>query len=385
MEQSRRTAEITPFIVMDILEEARGMERAGADIVHLEVGEPDFPPPAAVVEAACRAAREGHTHYTHSLGVQELREAIAGWYLRAYGVRVDPGCVVVTPGTSGAFLDAMAAVCDPGDRVAFTDPGYPCYPNFARLLGLEAVAVEVDPEDSFFPRMERVEAAIGGGTKALLVASPANPTGAVIPGGMLKRMASLPVALISDEIYHGLVYGGERAHTALEYSGDAVVISGLSKRMAMTGLRMGWAVVPPGLVRAFQKLNQNLYICADSVSQQAAIAALTDPSCERAAEEMRLTYERRRKVMLEGLKRLGFILHHEPEGAFYVFADCSAHSTDSFAFARRMLREAGVAATPGKDFGRHRTSSFVRFAYTIDEGRIAEGLNRIGRWLGVGV
>jgi aspartate/methionine/tyrosine aminotransferase len=382
MNRSRRMDDITSFIVMDVLEEAHGMERAGEDIVHLEVGEPDFAPPEAVVEASCRAAAGGCTHYTHSLGLVELREAISAWYLRTYGVTVDPGCVVVTPGTSGAFLSAMAVLMDPGEKIAFMDPGYPCYPNFARLLGLAPVTIPVDSEDGFVPRRERVLAAVKEGAGTLLVASPANPTGTVLPGETLEWLAGLPVSLISDEIYHGLIYGGGHGHTALEYNPDVVVINGLSKRMAMTGLRIGWAVVPPGLVREFQKLNQNLFICADSVSQHAAVAALSDPSCEEAALRMRDTYAERRGVLLRGLERLGFVLHHEPEGAFYVFADCTPFSRDSFEFTRRMLREAKVAATPGVDFGRHRTSNFVRFAYTIDVARIEEGLKRLSAWLG---
>ena len=387
MKASPRMDPITSFIVMDVLEEARGMERAGADVVHMEVGEPDFAPPAGVTEAIRRAVDAGHTHYTHSLGVVELREAIAAWYGRQYGVAVDPGCVIVTPGTSGAFLNAMAVLLSPDEAIAFTDPGYPCYPNFARLLGLRPVTIPTEPEDAFAPRRERVTAAIDAGAKALLIASPANPTGAVVPSDMLRWLANLPVPLISDEIYHGLVYcdgggGTPCVDTALKHSPDVIVINGLSKRMAMTGLRIGWAIVPKELVRPFQKLNQNLYICADSLGQQGAIAALTDPACEAAAREMRDTYARRRAVLIAGLRKGGFTLHHEPAGAFYCFADVSRFTDDAFQFSLRMLREAKVAATPGVDFGSHRTRAFLRFAYTIDAARIEEGMARIGKWLG---
>jgi (5-formylfuran-3-yl)methyl phosphate transaminase len=383
MKSSSRMEPITSFIVMDILEAALDLERRGADIVHLGVGEPDFPPPPAVIEALCRAARDGHTHYTHSLGNHAIREAIAGWYRRTYGVTVDPGCVVVTPGTSGAFLSAVAVLLDPGQKLLLTDPGYPCYPNFARLLCVEPFLLPVEAADGFVPRREAVLDAIKEGTAAVLTASPANPTGAVMTADMLRWLVGLPVPFISDEIYHGLVYSSERAHTALEYSDDVIVINGLSKRLAMTGLRIGWAIVPPSLVRPFQKLNQNLYICADSVSQQAGITALTDPSCDEAVNLMVKTYDARRRILIDGLKRAGFKLYREPEGAFYVFADISAYSQDGYEFAYRMLKEARVAATPGVDFGRNGTNRFLRFAYTIDQARIEEGIDRIRKWLGV--
>ncbi len=383
MKPSARMEPITSFIAMDILEAAMEMERAGEDIVHLEVGEPDFPPPPAVVDALCRAARDGHTHYTHSLGEFRLREAVAGWYSRTYPVRVDPERVIITPGTSGAFLNAIAVLLDPGDKLLLTDPGYPCYPNFARVLGVEPVLLPVCAEDGFVPGKEGVLAAVKNGVKTMLIASPANPTGALIPPDLLRWLASLRATLLSDEIYHGLIYGDEVAHTALEFSDEAVVINGLSKRLAMTGLRIGWAIVPPPMVRPFQKLNQNLFICPDSVSQQAAIVALTDPSCEQAVREMVRTYDRRRRILIDGLKRAGFGLRHEPRGAFYVFADISRYSNDGYEFAYRMLREAKVAATPGVDFGRNQTNHFLRFAYTRDAGRIEEAMERIRRWLGI--
>ena len=383
MKSSTRMEPITSFIVMDILEAALEMERDGADIIHMEVGEPDFSPPKAVMEAIAKAAREGHTHYTHSLGVLRLREAVASWYQRTYGVTVASDCVIITPGTSGAFLNAVATLLDPGDSLLLTDPGYPCYPNFARLLCARPQLLPLCPADGFVPRKEAVLAAIDQGVKAILIASPANPTGALVPPDLLEWLASLPVPLISDEIYHGLVYANATAHTALEFSGEVIVVNGMSKRLAMTGLRIGWAIVPPELVRSFQKLNQNLFICADSISQQAAIAALTDPSCEAEARIMVQTYDRRRGILIDGLRRIGFRLDYEPRGAFYVFADIAAYSQDGFDFAYRLLREARVASTPGIDFGRNETHHFLRFAYTIDEARIEEGLARIAKWLGV--
>jgi (5-formylfuran-3-yl)methyl phosphate transaminase len=374
---------ITSFIVMDILESALEMQKCGIDIVHLEVGEPDLPPPAAVVEAVCRAAKDGYTHYTHSLGIMPLREAIAEWYRRTYNVSVAADSVIVTPGTSGAFLNTVAVLLDPGEKLLLTDPGYPCYPNFARLLGVQPYPLPLEASDGFLPRQDAVLAAIDKGVGAILIASPANPTGALLPPPLLNWLTSLPVPLISDEIYHGLVYGGEAAHTALEYSDQAVVINGLSKRLAMTGMRIGWAIVPSELVRSFQILNQNIFICADSLSQQAAICALSDPSCQEEAARMAQIYERRRAVLMAGLKQIGFKLHYEPAGAFYIFADISLYSKDGFEFARRMLQEARVAITPGVDFGQHNTSQFVRLSYTVDESRIEEAISRIRCWLGV--
>jgi (5-formylfuran-3-yl)methyl phosphate transaminase len=383
MKVSARMESITSFIVMDVLETALEMERDGADIIHLEVGEPDFAPPRAVMEALARAAREGHTHYTHSLGVLELREAIAGWYKRTYGVEIDPRRIVVTPGTSGAFLNTIAVLLDPGEKLLLTDPGYPCYPNFARLLGIEPSLLPIEASDGFVPRRQAIAAALSQGAKAVLMASPANPTGALIPPDLLEYLSGLPVPFISDEIYHGLVYSGERARTAIEYSDRAIVVNGLSKRAAMTGLRIGWAIIPPELVRPFQKLNQNIFICADSISQQAAIAALTDPSCDEDIQAMVRTYDHRRRVLMDGLKSAGFKLHCEPRGAFYIFADISEYSNDGYEFAFRMLREARVAATPGVDFGRNNTGHFLRFAYTRDVSRIEEASSRIRKWLAV--
>jgi aspartate/methionine/tyrosine aminotransferase len=382
MKPAIRMEPITSFIVMDVLEAAMEMERDGADIVHLEVGEPDCSPPRPVIESLCKAAKDGHTHYTHSLGDYRLREAVAEWYRRTYEVKVAPARVIITPGTSGAFLNTVAALLDKGDKILLTDPGYPCYPNFARLLYVEPFLIPVEAADGFVQRREAVLAALSQGVKAMLIASPANPTGALVPPDLLRWLASLPVPLISDEIYHGLVYSGDHVPTALEFSDEVVVINGLSKRLAMTGLRIGWAIVPPDLVRSYQKLNQNLFICADSLSQQATICALTDPSCETDVREMVRTYDRRRKILIAGLKQVGFKLDYEPKGAFYVFADIAAYSDDGYDFAFRMLREARVASTPGIDFGKNATNHFLRFSYTVDEARIQEGIARIRKWLG---
>ncbi len=382
MRVSDRMSPITSFIVMDILEEALAMQRKGTDVVHLEVGEPDFAPPPAVVEALKKAAADGKTHYTHSLGAYELREAVAAWYERFYGVKINPERVIITPGTSGAFLNALSVLLDKGEKILFSDPGYPCYPNFARLLGIEPYLAKTTRESGFVLTRDDVENGLKAGVKAVMAASPANPTGSIIPEDTFKWLCSLPVPFVSDEIYHGLNYGAEPDRTALQYCDEAIVINGLSKRMAMTGLRIGWAIVPPELIRPFQKLNQNVFICADSISQAAAVAALTDESCDRYALYMRDAYRERRRTLIDGLVRLGFKIYNKPDGAFYIFADISAFGMDGFDFAKRMLRDAAVAATPGVDFGSGHVRSFARFAYTIDNERIEEGLSRIEKWLG---
>ena len=379
--ESSRARDTRPFIVMDVLERAETLERQGRRIVHLEVGEPDFDVPPVVREAAERALRDGLTHYTHSLGIWRLREAIAGWYDRRYGVAVSPERVVVTAGTSGAFLLLFGALLEPGEGVLLADPGYPCYANFARFVEARPVRVPVDAEDGFAFTPARVEAALTEDPRArvVLVSSPANPTGAVTPRATYEWLATPRLTLVSDEIYHGLRYDGGEEFTALQVRDDAIVVDGVSKRFAMTGLRVGWTVVPKGLVRSLNKLSQNLFICVPTVSQYAAVAALEQalPDMER----MVATYRERHGVLVRGLRELGFRVEVEPQGAFYVFARMSHLHPDSYEFCLRMLEEAGVAATPGVDFGRHRTSEYVRFSYTRSVADIEAGLGRLKEWI----
>ncbi|MBI4602963.1 MAG: pyridoxal phosphate-dependent aminotransferase [Planctomycetes bacterium] len=363
---------------MEILEAAQELERRGADIAHLEVGEPDFDMPAAVKEAVDRAARQGHTHYTHSLGVRELREAIAARYARRYGLEVDPGRVIVTSGSSGGLALVMALLLDPGDEVLIPDPGYACYPNFVRMFHGRPRPFRLDPRSGFACEPAAVRAAVGPRSRLLVVNSPANPTAAVQTLDTLRELAGLGIPVLSDEIYHGLEYG-PRAASLLEVTGECFVIDGFSKRWAMTGLRLGWLVAPERFVPPLQRLQQNLFICASSVAQQAGIAAIE--RCEEDARAMVEEYRRRREVLVSGLKRLGFPIPADPMGAYYVLAGARHLGRDSLALAKRILFEARVGVTPGIDFGAE-AEGHLRFSFASRLDRIEEGLRRLGSWLG---
>jgi len=377
-----RTAEIQPFEVMEILARANELERTGRRIVRMEIGEPDFTAPEPVVEAAARAMRDGLTTYTPALGLAQLREAIAGFYGQRHGVAVDPGRVAVTAGASGALLLTLAALIDPGDEVLLPDPGYPCYRHFVRAFEGVATALPVAGEARFQPTLAQVERAWGPRTRALILGSPSNPTGTLIAPRELARIArfvdSRGGVLIADEIYHGLVYT-EDTGTALDLPGNIVVINSFSKYFCMTGWRLGWAVLPEGLVRAFEKLAQHFFICAPTLSQRAALAAFL-PETIAILEQRRGEFRRRRDYIAPALEDIGFGLPAHPDGAFYVFADCSAFHADAKRFAFDVLLEhAGVAATPGNDFGTNGTQRFVRFAYTRGMGDLEEGIDRIRR------
>ncbi len=375
--ESARARGIQPFIVMDVMERAETLEAEGRDIIHLEVGEPDFDMPPAVREAAHKAIRDGQTHYTHSLGLRALREAIAERYATRYRVAVSPEQVIVTAGSSGAFLLLFGALLDTGETIAMADPGYPCYANFARFVGARALRVPVLAEEGFALRPERlVEAA-----RAVLISSPANPTGTITPEASYRALAERPGWLISDEIYHGLRYDDGEEFTALSLAerGEVVVVDGFSKRWAMTGMRVGWMVVPPGLVRPVNRLSQNLYISVGSVAQHAALAALRE--AEPDVVEMVRVYRERHDYLVTALRELGFGVEVVPQGAFYVYARMAHFHEDSYAFCVRMLEEAGVAATPGVDFGEYRNREYVRFAYTRSLDDIREGVRRLRAWL----
>ncbi len=373
-----RNNEITSFIVMEILEKAHRLEREGRSIIHLEIGEPDFDTPEPIREAGIRAIKEGKTHYTPSLGIPELREKIAEFYDFYYGIDISPERVVVTNGTSGAFILIMAAIMDIGDEIIFTDPGYPCYPNFARAFDAKPVFVPVYEEENFEISIEEVKNKKTEKTKALLIASPANPTGTLTGPETIRKAIELAPFFISDEIYHGLVYEG-REHTALEFSDDVIVINGFSKLFAMTGWRLGWMIVPEKLIDTVHKLAQNLFICPGSIAQYAALHAFKESWSY--VENMKKEYDRRRKVMVEGLRKLGFGIKSTPAGAFYVFANISRFSDDSFKFAHEILDNAGVAVTPGVDFGTNRTNHYIRFSYANSLENIEEALERIKKFL----
>jgi aspartate/methionine/tyrosine aminotransferase len=377
---SGRSGNIPPFIVMEILEKAMALEKEGRDIIHMEVGEPDFDTPDCIKQAACRALQEGSTHYTSSLGLPELREAVALHYREKYGVDIDPERVVVTSGTSPALLLVYAALLDPGDEIILSDPGYACYPNMVEFVDGKPVRVPVFEEDGFAYRHPDIAARLSPRTRGIMINSPSNPTGNLLDVDTMRDIASLScrgLYVISDEIYHGLVYEGKE-HSILEFTDHAFVVNGFSKLYAMTGWRLGYLIAPLPFVRPIQKMQQNLFISANSFVQHAGIAALREAGPD--VERMRLLYDQRRRLLLEGIKRLGFGVRVEPQGAFYVLANARAFTSDSYAFALELLEGARVAVTPGIDFGKG-GEGYIRFSYTTSLENIQEGLERLSAYL----
>ncbi len=378
-----RMADIAPFHVMEVMGHAQAAVAAGRDIVHMEVGEPDFATAEPIVEAGIRALRDGHTHYTLALGLPALRGAIAGFYRTRHAVAVQPRQVVVTVGASGALQLALWALIGPGDEVLLTDPGYPCNRHFVRLAGGVPVELPVGPESNWQPTAAQIEAALTPRTRAVLLASPANPTGAVIDRAQLARIAALlrerRVALIADEIYHGLIYEADTT-TALACDADAIVVNSFSKYFGMTGWRLGWLVAPDALLRPVEKLAQNLFIAPPTPAQYAALAAF-EPATLALLDQRREEFRARRDLLLPALRQIGFDIPVSPQGAFYIYAGCGRFSADSSAFCLRLLDEAGVAATPGLDFGPHTARSHLRLAYTTSRERIEEAIARLGRFL----
>jgi aspartate/methionine/tyrosine aminotransferase len=374
---------IAPFHAMDLLARARSLEEQGRDIVHMEVGEPDFPTPEPVLAAGQQALTDGRTRYTPATGIPELRAAIAGLYRERYGLEVAPERIVVTPGASGALQLLMGVLLNPGDRVLMTDPGYPCNRNFVRLFGGEPVTLPVGPETDYQLTADLLARHWDDATVAALVASPANPTGTVIDADGLAALADSAASrggvLVVDEIYHGLVYGGE-APTALAHGDRTFVVNSFSKYFGMTGWRLGWIVAPEPYVRELDKLAGNIFLSAPAPAQYAALGAFGAETRE-ILESRREAFRQRRDFLVPALRELGFRIPGEPRGAFYLYADCSAFTDDSFAFARRVLEEAGVAITPGLDFGDHRAAEHVRFAYTTSLDRLTEGVERLRRFL----
>lgn len=368
-----RVKDLTSFIVMDVLEEAKAMERDGHDVIHLEVGEPDFDVPESVREAICRAVTDGCTHYTHSLGMMELREAIAEHYLDTYGVTVHPEQVVVTSGTSPAMLSMFSMLLEKGSEVIVSDPHYACYPNFIKYLDGTMVTVPVYEDDGFQYRPEAIREKITDRTKAILVNSPCNPTGTVLSADRMRAIAYMGPWTISDEIYHGLNYAGSE-HSMLEFTDHAFVLNGFSKAFAMTGLRLGYLIAPRHFVPALQKLQQNFFIAPSSISQIAGIAALKEAKDD--VVRMRGIYDERRRYMIDRLREIGLGIPVEPTGAFYVFANARHISNDSYNLAFEILRKAHVGVTPGIDFGKG-GEGYLRFSYANSMENIVEGLNRL--------
>ena len=369
---------VKSFMVMDVMARAEELEHQGKDIVHLEVGEPDFETPEVVREAAIEAIRSGKTHYTHAMGMLELREEICAFYRREYGVEVSPDRVLVTSGTSPAMLLMMLSILEPDEEVILSNPHYACYPNFIEAVGGRVVEVRTDPDDGFQYRPEQIRAVLSARTKAILINSPSNPTGIVMTDRNLEEIAGFEDRFIlSDEIYHGLVYRG-RARSILEFTDRAFVINGFSKLYAMTGWRLGYLIFPKEFSRVMERLHQNFAISANSFVQVAGIAALRHAGPD--IEKMKRTYDERRVYMVNRLRELGFGIHVEPTGAFYVFADARHFCTDSYREAFNILDRVRVGVTPGVDFGTG-GEGFLRFSYANSLANIKEGLNRIEEYL----
>ena len=374
---TKKSAEIPPFIVMEVMEKAAAMERQGEEIIHLEVGEPDFDTPECIKEAAIRAIREGKTHYTHSMGLPELREVIAEYYFGKYGVEVNPDQILVTSGTSPAMLLLFMSLLEAGEEVILPNPYYACYPNFVRMVEGKPIFVKVFEEEGFQYRPEEIRPLIGPKTKGIFVNSPANPTGNLTPPERLQAIAEFGKTVISDEIYHGLVYEGKE-HSILEFTRNALVINGFSKLFAMTGWRLGYLIVPPEFIRPLQKMHQNFFISANAFVQWAGIAALKEAGAD--VSRMKNIYNTRRKYIIPKLRELGFGITVEPTGAFYILANAKAYTGNSFDFAFDILEKAKVGCTPGIDFGTN-AEGYLRFSYANSIENIVEGMNRLAGYL----
>ena len=374
---------IQPFHVMALLARARELEAGGRSVIHMEIGEPDFVTPQPVIDAGIRALQEGCTHYTPAVGLQALRERIAEFYRQRYGVAVEPRRVVITPGASAALQLAMAVLVNPGDRVLMADPGYPCNRNFVYLLNGQPQGIPVTSASAYQPTPQQVREHWTAAVTALLVASPSNPTGTLLGEAVLSEFHAIAAAqggsLIVDEIYHGLVYG-DQATTALDISDEIFVVYSFSKYFGMTGWRLGWLIAPEAYVPDIDKLAQNLFLAAPTVAQHAALVAFDEENIS-ILESRRREFRQRRDYLLPALRDLGFEIPVVPEGAFYLYANCSRFTDDSYRFASRLLEKAGVAITPGIDFGVNRPETHVRFAYTTSLENLQEGVQRLRAYL----
>ncbi|MBI4610849.1 MAG: pyridoxal phosphate-dependent aminotransferase [Candidatus Rokubacteria bacterium] len=378
---ARRLQQIEPFLAVEVAERAQQLERSGADVIHLEFGEPDFETPPVIQEAAQRAIKDGRTKYTHSQGILPLREAIAEHYRTRYRVDVSPDQILVTAGTSPAMLLLFEVLLEPGDQVILSDPHYACYPNFIRCAEGEPVYVNVDEDDGFQYRTEAIGERLSPRVKAIMVNSPANPTGTVLSPDRMARVAELGPWVVSDEIYHGLTYVGPE-HSILEFTDHAFVLNGFSKTFAMTGWRLGYLIAPKPFVRTLQKAHQNFFISTNEFVQWAGVAALKE-AAEDAAR-FRAIFDERRRAMIAGLREIGLGVGWEPTGAFYVLANAKRFTGNSYEFAFQILERVHVGVTPGIDFGRN-AEGYLRFSFANSLSRIREGLERIGRFLaGVG-
>lgn len=385
MSIAKRCEEMTSFLVMDVLEEAQRMEREGRSVIHLEVGEPDFDTPECIRRASCEALDKGHTHYTHSLGIVELREAVCQDYKKRYNVAIDPDQVIITQGTSPAMFMLFSTILEAGDKVITSDPCYACYHNFIRFPGGVPVPVRVTEEDGFQYRLSAIREAMDEQVKAIFINSPANPTGTLLSDERMEGIARLAeetdIWVVSDEIYHGLVYEGKE-RSILEFTDKAFVLNGFSKLYAMTGWRLGYLIAPLEFVRSMQKLCQNFFISANTMAQWAGVAALKE--ADEDVARMKEVYNERRVYMLQRLKAMGFDIKHEPTGAFYVIVNMR-HLAEQFGgsslkLAYDILQQAGVGVTPGIDFGPG-AEGYIRFSYANSLENIKEGMDRLERYV----
>jgi aspartate/methionine/tyrosine aminotransferase len=374
---ARRAQDIEPFLAVEVFQRAQALEREGVDVVHLEFGEPDFDTPPVIREAAEKALKDGRTRYAHTLGILPLREAIAEHYRARYGVTVSPDQILVTAGTSPAMLLLFTALLERGDQVILSDPHYACYPKFVKYAEAEPVYVPVEEGDAFQFRVDLVRAQITPQTRAILINSPANPTGTVLGPERMAALAECGPWIVSDEIYHGLTYEGPE-HTILEFTDRAFVLNGFSKAFAMTGWRIGYLIAPREFMPTLAATHGNFFISSNEFVQWAALAALREAG-EDAARFRRI-FDERRRVMVAGLRRIGLGVGAPPTGAFYVLANARRYTDDSLAFAFEILEQAHVGVTPGVDFGR-RAEGYLRFSYAAALDRIEEGIDRIGRFV----
>jgi aspartate/methionine/tyrosine aminotransferase len=382
---AKRLLDIEPFRVVEVLARANALAAQGRDIVHLEAGEPDFSTARPVIEAAKLALDRGQTFYTPATGIPELRAAISAWYAEQHGVTVAPQRILITPGASGALLLIAALLLDPGQGLLMTDPGYPCNRHFLRLVEGEGQLVPVGPEDRYQLSAAKAEQHWRDNTKGILVASPANPTGAILSREELLGLSSLCARkggyLVVDEIYHGLTYTGAAAPSILEITDQAFVINSFSKYFGMTGWRLGWLVAPEAAVPHLEKLAQNLFISMSTPAQYGALAGF-GAEAQAIFSERRAEFGRRRDFLLSELRRLGFVIPHAPEGALYLYADVKNFTADSEKFCLDMLEQHGIAITPGTDFGRFRANEHIRFAYTTGMARLEEAVRRLQKIFG---
>lgn len=383
---AKRTQEITPFYVMALLRRAKQLEAQGKDVIHMEIGEPDFATPQAIVEAGVRQLKTGEVKYTPAAGLSELREKIAEFYRQRYSAAIDKERIFVTPGASGAFLLALGTSLNPAEELLMADPCYPCNSNFIKLFGGQARTIPVDAASRYQLTAAQIKQHWTKATKGALIASPSNPTGTLIAPDQLKQAVhtvnELGGCFYSDEIYHGLVYD-ENASSALEFSDNVFVINSFSKYFGMTGWRVGWLIVPEEFVDATEKLAQNIFIATATHSQYAALAAF-DEHTQAELEHRRAEFEMRRDFLYDALLRLGFEIPIKPDGAFYIYANCAKFTDDSYQFALDLLEAEGVAVTPGKDFGLNEANHHIRFAYTTSIDRMSVAMQRLEKFINKG-